>query len=394
VTSIDTSPSPRILIIWQSLVVSSYRSFFIHFAKISGLQIGAVAPHAFWELGGQIVKCAPFSEEWKTLIHTDVLETTAYHIQFVWFRGLWRVFKKERDKNKDAPRSYVIAFMEPYSLSALIIVILGYIFLPRSYRFIFYSAQNIKKRFPLPLRLVQTFIFRHARAIMSLSSEVAQVLRKQGFNGEIIPFPLWLDSSVFRILPREVLDPSNSKKIVFAYCGALTPAKGINDILAALQTLSPSELSQIRFEVAGVGPMQQEVEDCLHSLSALGLFSFFHGPLPAERMPEFFNRADVLIVASRTEKHWKEQFGRVIIEAWACGATVIGSNSGEIPKLIRDPDLIFNERDHESLAAVIRRILADPSQIQSRFESAAKASPFLDMEVAQNFFDRLSQLEK
>jgi glycosyltransferase involved in cell wall biosynthesis len=182
--------------------------------------------------------------------------------------------------------------------------------------------------------------------------------------------------------------------MVFAYCGALTQAKGVPDILRALQDLTPDELKYIHVEIAGMGPMQQEVERCLGSLLDLGLTSAFHGPLPAEKMPEFFNRADVLIVASRTELNWKEQFGRVIIEAWACGAMVIGSNSGEIPKLIGDPDLIFNERDSASLAAAIRRLLANPSLIESRIACAAKATPFLDIQLAKNFFDRLSVLDQ
>lgn len=356
--------------------------------------MSAVSPLSFWELGGQIIQCAPFSEEWNALIKSHVLETKAFHIQFVWFRGLWRVFKNERSKNENSSQNFVLAFMEPYSLSALIILLIGYLFLPRSYGFIFYSAQNLNKRFPLPLRLVQKFIFQNAKAIMSLSAEVTQVLRQQGFRGEIIPFPLWVDSARFRIVPRGSAEPRLPKRVVFAYCGALTQAKGIPDILGALQELSPNELKQIHFEVAGMGPLKQEVEHCLQSLGDLGLTSLFHGPLPAEKMPEFFNRADVLVVASRTEPNWKEQFGRVIIEAWACGATVIGSNSGEIPKLIGDPNLIFEERNPESLAAAIRRLVADPSQIESRFASAAKADPFLDIALAKDFFDRLSTLDR
>ena len=356
--------------------------------------MSAVAPRAFWELGGQTVQCAPFSEQWNANIETHVLEAKVFHIQCVWFRGLWRIFKNERSRIRESAPNYVLAFMEPYSLSALIIVIIGHLFLPRPYHFIFYSAQNLQKRFPLPLRLVQKFVFRNAKAIMSLSSDVTQVLRQHGFKGQIIPFPLWVDSSLFKVLPRESAGPLPTKRIVFSYCGALTPAKGIPDILRALQNLRPEELNHIHVEVAGTGPMQQEVERCLRSLVDLGLTSTFHGPLPAEKMPEFFNRADVLIVASRTEPNWKEQFGRVIIEAWACGAMVIGSNSGEIPKLVGDPDLIFSERDSASLTAAIRRLLANPSLIESRIACSAKASPFLDIQLAKSFFDRLSALDQ
>jgi len=46
------------------------------------------------------------------------------------------------------------------------------------------------------------------------------------------------------------------------------------------------------------------------------------------------NSLDVLVLPSRSRSFWKEQFGRVLIEAMACGVPVIGSSSGEIPNVI------------------------------------------------------------
>lgn len=48
-------------------------------------------------------------------------------------------------------------------------------------------------------------------------------------------------------------------------------------------------------------------------------------------MPAFFASIDVLVLPSRTTATWKEQFGRVLVEAMACQTPVIGSDSGEIP---------------------------------------------------------------
>ncbi len=42
----------------------------------------------------------------------------------------------------------------------------------------------------------------------------------------------------------------------------------------------------------------------------------------------------MLALPSRTTPTWKEQFGRVIVEALWCGVPVVGSDSGEIPWLI------------------------------------------------------------
>ena len=58
--------------------------------------------------------------------------------------------------------------------------------------------------------------------------------------------------------------------------------------------------------------------------------------------------------------NWMEQFGRVLIEAMACEAPVIGSSSGEIPRGIDDAGLIFPEGNAHELSARIRQLLDNP----------------------------------
>jgi len=65
------------------------------------------------------------------------------------------------------------------------------------------------------------------------------------------------------------------------------------------------------------------------------------------------NMFDVLVLPSRTTRSWKEQFGRVLIEAMACETPVVGSSSGEIPKVIGDAGLIFPEGDVVTLAHIL-----------------------------------------
>jgi glycosyltransferase involved in cell wall biosynthesis len=69
----------------------------------------------------------------------------------------------------------------------------------------------------------------------------------------------------------------------------------------------------------------------------------------------------VLVVPSRTTTGWKEQFGRVIIEAMSCGVPVIGSSSGEIPRVIDDAGLIVAEGAPAELAAALRRLATTPA---------------------------------
>jgi glycosyltransferase involved in cell wall biosynthesis len=79
----------------------------------------------------------------------------------------------------------------------------------------------------------------------------------------------------------------------------------------------------------------------------------FDGQIPSTQMPAHYSELDALVLPSRTMPNWKEQFGRALIEGMACGVPVIGSDSGEIPNVIGDAGLIFEEND----AAGLRRQL-------------------------------------
>jgi glycosyltransferase involved in cell wall biosynthesis len=82
--------------------------------------------------------------------------------------------------------------------------------------------------------------------------------------------------------------------------------------------------------------------------------------LPPADLVTVMNAIDALVLPSRSVRTWKEQFGRVIIEAHACATPVIGSGSGAIPEVVGVGGLIFPEGDSASLSACIIRLLNDP----------------------------------
>jgi glycosyltransferase involved in cell wall biosynthesis len=74
------------------------------------------------------------------------------------------------------------------------------------------------------------------------------------------------------------------------------------------------------------------------------------------------NALDVLVLPSRTTPRWKEQFGRVIIEALACATPVIGSDSGAIPEVIGEAGLVFPEGNALALANAINTLHDSPAE--------------------------------
>jgi glycosyltransferase involved in cell wall biosynthesis len=75
----------------------------------------------------------------------------------------------------------------------------------------------------------------------------------------------------------------------------------------------------------------------------------------AAKFKSFEYGIDCLVLPSRTKSWLKEQFGRVIVESMACGTPVIGSDSGEIPIVIDNPELTFKEDDYIVLANILEK---------------------------------------
>src|SRR3712207_5261624 len=83
--------------------------------------------------------------------------------------------------------------------------------------------------------------------------------------------------------------------------------------------------------------------------------------VPSTLMPARLRTFAILVQPSLTRRNWKEQFGRALMEAMACGVPVVGSESGEIPRVIGDAGLVVPEGDALALRQALRCLLDDPA---------------------------------
>jgi glycosyltransferase involved in cell wall biosynthesis len=85
---------------------------------------------------------------------------------------------------------------------------------------------------------------------------------------------------------------------------------------------------------------------------------------------DFLRGLDALVLLTRTTKAVREQFGRVIIEAQACGIPVIGSTCGAIPDVVADGGWIVPERDPDSLRRLLDTLAADRAGLDIKARAA------------------------
>lgn len=209
-------------------------------------------------------------------------------------------------------------------------------------RTLFFSWQNLNRRYPVPFRWFERYVLRHADHAIVGNQAAAQVWREKGYRGPLTVIPQ------FGVDP-EICKSSEKKKdpgrgFVIGFVGRMVPEKGADLLIEAAATLP----GVWRLTLCGGGPEQERLERLARELG-LGDRVFFDGQLPSTQMPAYYQQLDVLVLPSRTLPNWKEQFGRVLVEGMACGLPVVASDCGEIPNVIGDAGLIFHENDVEGL---------------------------------------------
>jgi glycosyltransferase involved in cell wall biosynthesis len=227
-----------------------------------------------------------------------------------------------------------------------------------------YTKQNINKRYPIPFWLIEQRTYRSVAAMVAVTAEVEGVLRARGYVGRSAILPHGIDMSIFH--PRgepEMRDRLGLRGVVIGYMGRFVPVKGLDTLLESFATLLatlPASGPHAMLLLVGAGPEEAALRARVDGLR-LRSHVVFAGHVPHRDAAVYLRCMDVLVVPSVTLPGAREQFGRVVIEAMACGVPVLGSNSGNIPHLIRQTGggIVFDEGNVTSLSTKFRELVID-----------------------------------
>jgi glycosyltransferase involved in cell wall biosynthesis len=220
---------------------------------------------------------------------------------------------------------------------------------------VFFSWQNINRRYPPPFSWMERDVLAKADAAIVGSEAAKRVWRAKGFRREMFVIPQFgVDERLFAPLPEGGVG-GGGKPFTIGYAGRLVHEKGVDLLLRALAGLPP----EARLVIVGKGDRESDLRSLAAELNLSDRVQFC-GAAPSSHMPQVYHRFDALAAPSRTLPNWKEQFGRVLIEAMACGVPVIGSRCGEIPNVIGDAGLLFDEEDADGLRAHLLSLMRQP----------------------------------
>jgi|Deesub1362A_J573_1020465.scaffolds.fasta_scaffold00252_36 glycosyltransferase involved in cell wall biosynthesis len=168
----------------------------------------------------------------------------------------------------------------------------------------------------------------------------------------------------------------------FLYIGRISQEKGVRTLIDTVMSLN----TEIKLKIIGEGPMREEMIERVRSRKIDRIE--FLGHLSHDEVLNYIKGSRFVVVPSE----WYENYPFAVIEAFACGKAVVGSNIGGLPELISDTErgLLFEMGDRDDLIATIEYLLRNPDIATEMGENARRF--VYDVLNAERYYERLISL--
>ena len=236
-------------------------------------------------------------------------------------------------------------------------------------KIIFVTWENIYYEWRLPdlryflHRQFQSFTLRHADAAIARNREAVDVIRKRGYKNPVTYIPDCVDTDTFIPKTRN----NYNGMFTVGYIGRLTEQKGLLTLLQAIRLIGDN----VQCIIIGDGHLRDWISSYSRKYGMEKRIKLL-GAVPHTDLVHYYNNIDLLVLPSLTTRFWKEQFGRVLVEAMSCETPVLGSSSGAIPYVIHDDRLIFKEGDHIDLIRKIKYLMNDAKAFVNHAKTGRK----------------------
>jgi glycosyltransferase involved in cell wall biosynthesis len=355
----------RVLMLSKACIVGIYQRKLEYIAK-QGVELLVLVPPSWKDERGEQRLERTYTEGYR-LQETPIEFNGNFHLHF---------YPEFPDYLAEFSPDIVHIDEEPYNLATW--QALFYARLNRR-KSLFFSWQNIKRDYPFPFSWGEKWVLRNVDYALVGTDSSGEVWRQKGYRGKMRTIPQFgTDEALFQPYQRP------ERPFTIGYIGRLVEEKGVQHLIQACAQLQGDWCLRI----VGSGPLAADLQGLAAELGIAEKVQFIEW-IPSSEMPAQYQEIDCLALPSLTRPNWKEQFGRVLVEAMACALPVVGSDSGAIPGVIGKGGLIFPEGDVAALARHLHELQnkADLREILGREGRQRFLSHFTHERIAQATVD-------
>lgn len=271
-----------------------------------------------------------------------------------YFKGIWSVLKTNKP-------DFIYLENDPISVLCFICCLYRWVYgtkilcqtnenLSLSLKDIFSKGDLRAKTMLILKRIACLFIRPFVDQVFTINYDGKMIFESLKFK-RVSWIPLGFDPGYFHRDESARLKIRTELKLASAtigYFGRIVPQKGLLLLLKALIELQqfPWKLLIDDFSVYTT-PYIEEIKAFIKKYEIVDKVVFFHST--HEEISDYMNACDLVVVPSITEGTFKEQYGRVVQEAIACGCLTITSDSGFLPNFFRDSVFLFKENSVEAI---------------------------------------------
>lgn len=179
---------------------------------------------------------------------------------------------------------------------------------------------------------------------LAVTEMAKQTLIQEGVSPDKISvINMGIDIKKFKPNPEK----RETKDINILCVARLVPEKGITDLLEAFFQIK-EKYPKVRLTFVGSGPLKNEIK---------GYKNVHIKSIPYSQIHKEYQRADIFCLPSRQTKTWGEQYGMCLLEAMACGLSIVTTNSGAIPEVVGDAALVSHHSDPKELKTNLEKLI-------------------------------------
>ncbi len=287
------------------------------------------------------------------------------------------------------PWDLIHCWEEPYVAAAAQVAAWA----PAKVPLVYATFQNIDKRYPPPFSWCERYVADRADGLVVFGQTMRAVARSHGFvprRTRVIPIGVdtvrFAPNPAARARIRAALGWDDGTPVV-GFVGRFVPEKGVE----LLTEILGARRQPWRAVFVGRGPLDRALRQWAAPYGDRVAIATTVGH---DEVPDWLNAMDVLCAPSQSTRRWREQFGRMLIEAFAVGLPVLASDSGEIPYVVGDAGLVLPERDAAAWATTLDALLRDvPRRTALGHDARARAVSTFDWRVVArhhtHFFEQV-----